>query len=540
MMRENPIILFIDLFCGAGGVTTGAVRARMGKYQPVKVVACVNHDPLAIESHEYNHPDTLHFSEDIRTLDTGLLVKIINFYRSKYPNAILCLWASMECTNYSKAKGGMPRDPDSRSLPNEMFRYIDVLDKECGGLDYFKYENVEEFMAWGPLDENGRPVSMKKGQEYLKWVRKIKDRGYRYERRILNSADYGAYTKRKRLFGIFAKNDMPIVWPEPTHSENPDMQNMFGTLKKWKPVRDVLDFDDEGKSIFTRKRPLVENTLKRIYAGLEKYVANGDGFIYKYYGNGNNIEDINGPASTLTTRDRLALVQAAFLDKGFSGVHNHQSIDDPAGAIPTKDHYAVVKAVWLDKQYRSPLNHQSINGPAGSILANPKHSMVQAFIDRQFSQGTQHESIHDPVGAILTVPKMNLVKVKVPWIMDYNYNNNGHDVNNPSPTLLAPRRHFYLSQAKFGKKLPTNKETDCKTMHKIKEFCREYGIVDITTRMLRVPELKRIQGFGDSYYLAGTKTDQKKFIGNSVVPQVVKAMFEALATKLKEEIHQAA
>ena len=237
MMRENPIILFIDLFCGAGGVTTGAVRTRMGKYQPVKVVACVNHDPLAIESHEYNHPDTLHFSEDIRTLDTGPLVKIINFYRSKYPNAILCLWASMECTNYSKAKGGMPRDPDSRSLPNEMFRYIDVLDKECGGLDYFKYENVEEFMAWGPLDENGRPVSMKKGQEYLKWVRKIKDRGYRYERRILNSADYGAYTKRKRLFGIFAKNDMPIVWPEPTHSENPDMQNMFGTLKKWKPVR---------------------------------------------------------------------------------------------------------------------------------------------------------------------------------------------------------------------------------------------------------------------------------------------------------------
>jgi len=214
LIVEKPIFLFVDLFCGAGGVTEGAVRARIGNYFPVKVIACVNHDPLAIESHMYNHPNTLHFSEDIRSLDTGSLTKLVEFYRSKYgERAKVILWASMECTNYSKAKGGMPRDADSRSLPDEMDRYVKAIDP-----DAFLWENVEEFMSWGPLDENGKPVSRKNGKNWLSWQQRIKDMGYRHDWRKLNAADYGAHTKRKRLFGMFSKPDFPIVWPEPTHA----------------------------------------------------------------------------------------------------------------------------------------------------------------------------------------------------------------------------------------------------------------------------------------------------------------------------------
>lgn len=573
---KKPLFLFIDLFCGAGGVTTGAVRARLGNHQPVTVIACVNHDPLAIESHEYNHPGAVHFSEDIRSLDAGRLTKIVDYYRDKYPHAKVVLWASMECTNYSRAKGGMPRDPDSRSLPNEMDRYVDAIDP-----DYFEWENVEEFMCWGPMDKNGKPLSRKNGKDWLAWQKRIKAKGYRHEWKILNAADYGAHTKRRRLFGIFAKDGLPIVWPPATHAEHQDKKNMFGGLKQWNPVRDCLNFDDEGKSIFTRKKPLVENTLKRIYAGLKKYVANGDGFIYKYYGNGTNIESLDGPAGTLTTRDRMALVQSAFLDKGFSGVHNHQSINDPAGAIPTKDHYAVVKASWLDKQYRSDLNHQSISVPAGSIMPNDKHCMVQAFLDRQFSQGTRHQSINEPAGSILTVPKMNLIHAKGPFVLKWNsaskksaknashsvdepchtvttqnrlgvvqakgnflmnpqFSSKGGSVEDPCFTLIArmDKRPPSLVQTAHGTQTPKISPDDCYTMRRIKAFCFVYGITDITTRMLRVPELKKIQGFPDNYYLAGNQTDQKKFIGNSVVPQVVKAMFEALAdqcvTKEKE------
>lgn len=104
------------------------------------------------------------------------------------------MWASLECTNFSKAKGGQPRDADSRTLAEHLFRYIEAITP-----DYIQIENVEEFMSWGEVDENGKPVSMDKGKSYTRWVRKVKSYGYRFDHRILNSADYGAYTSRKRF-----------------------------------------------------------------------------------------------------------------------------------------------------------------------------------------------------------------------------------------------------------------------------------------------------------------------------------------------------
>lgn len=59
-----------------------------------------------------------------------------------------------------------------------------------------------------------------------------------------------------------------------------------------------------------------------------------------------------------------------------------------------------------------------------------------------------------------------------------------------------------------------------------------FGLVDIKMRMLRVHELLKIQGFPADYTLCGNQSDQKKFIGNSVVPQVVKVWIEAMAEKI--------
>lgn len=144
------MLKFIDLFCGAGGVTTGIEQARFNANKIAEVIACVNHDPIAIESHYANHPDAFHFTEDIRTLNIQPLIEIVNHKVSD--SDILCLWASLECTNFSNAKGGLPRDADSRILANDLFRYIDGINP-----DYIMIENVQEFMSWGPLDENGKP-----------------------------------------------------------------------------------------------------------------------------------------------------------------------------------------------------------------------------------------------------------------------------------------------------------------------------------------------------------------------------------------------
>lgn len=117
-------LLYIDLFCGAGGTTTGVEAARIDGKKCAKVIACVNHDANAIASHAANHPDALHFTEDIRTLDISPLAAHLAKCRKLYPGAKVVLWASLECTNFSKAKGGLPRDADSRTLAEHLFRYI--------------------------------------------------------------------------------------------------------------------------------------------------------------------------------------------------------------------------------------------------------------------------------------------------------------------------------------------------------------------------------------------------------------------------------
>ena len=101
--------LYIDLFCGAGGTSTGVEAARLHGEQVAKVIACVNHDANAIASHAANHPDALHFVEDIRTLNLDRLLAHVEVSRKQYPAARVVLWASLECTNFSIAKGVVGR-----------------------------------------------------------------------------------------------------------------------------------------------------------------------------------------------------------------------------------------------------------------------------------------------------------------------------------------------------------------------------------------------------------------------------------------------
>lgn len=486
------MLKFIDLFCGAGGVTTGIEQALSKGKKIAEVIACVNHDPIAIESHSANHPDAFHFTEDIRTLNIDPLIEIVK--RKVSSSDTLCLWASLECTNFSNAKGGLPRDADSRTLANDLFRYIDGINP-----DYILIENVQEFMSWGPLDGNGKPVSKNEGEDYIQWTQNIKSRGYIYDWRILNSADYGSHTSRKRYFGIFAKHGLPIQFPQPTHSKNPN-KGFFGTLEKWRLVKEVLDFEIQGESIFKRKKPLSENTMKRIYAGLVKYVAGGkEAFITKYFSSHNNTklnssQSVDEPCPVITTQVRMSLVQPEFLNKYHGTGENILSVNDTCSTLSTKDRLALIQPRFIQKNYSGEQNHQSINQPAGSIVTNDKHSLVSCFlINRQYS-------------------------------------NTGSSVDNPCFTLIASmnKRPGYLVQAEQGEPFVAIKESDSDIVKQIKEFMILYGIYDIRMRMLLIPELKRIQGFSEDYILKGNQSDQKKFIGNSVPPMPVRRLVEAI------------
>jgi DNA (cytosine-5)-methyltransferase 1 len=600
---QSPEFLVVDLFCGAGGTTTGFDMAMINGQKMARVIACVNHDPLAIKSHWENHPEVKHFEEDIRTLDLTELIEIVKQTRISSPDAKLILWASLECTNFSKAKGGQARDADSRTLADHLDRYVLAIDP-----DYVQIENVVEFMSWGPM-KDGKPVSKKNGQDWIRWKEHINNFGYRDEWRQLNSADFGAFTSRNRLFGIFAKPGMSINWPQPTHAKKPSKGSMFGDLKKWKAVKEVLDFDDEGQSIFNRKKTLVDASLERIYAGLVKFVAGGkDAFMLQYNGGDDRVTDIDNPCNTIPTSNRFGLAQTSFIAKYYSGkpagkvipvdgpagtiatagnqslvqvqsfitqrnggdpasrnvsIENPartltatggnqelvnasfitkyysgdpeskiSSINDPAGVIRTKDGQSLIQCKsFLAKYHGNGENVMSIESPSSTLSTKDRIAKVQTvWFDKTFTGTGNVSSIESPAGTIMPTDKHRLINCE-PIILNPSHGGHTMSVDVPCPVIIArqDKAPLYLIQFKIDPEysIPVY-EDDSEVMVRIKIFMSVYGIADIKMRMLKVPELLKIQGFPSGYKLAGNQSDQKKFIGNSVVPHVVRAWTEAM------------
>ncbi|HEV8513596.1 MAG TPA: hypothetical protein VGQ59_09975 [Cyclobacteriaceae bacterium] len=520
--------IVIDLFAGAGGTTLGFEmtdsgweqfskflkangidhpRDKRAFFKMSEVVACVNHDPMAIISHHINNKRVVHFEEDITKLygfqDHGVLFKtpqfkrmlrLLEMYRAFYPHAKIILWASLECTNFSKAKGGMSRDADSRTLANHLFPYILHLDP-----DYIQIENVVEFKEWGPLIPKVRttnegyefcpliqvkpkkkkklallstqnnnhpdpdPVEPKKEEEvsriyfaphwipdpatkgiwWLQWREAVNAIGYFDEWRQINAADHGAYTSRNRLFGCFAKHGLPMAWPIPTHGKKPEKSTI--PLKKWKPVKDVLDFSDEGKSIFNRKKPISTKSMQRMFMGCVRHIAGGkENFISRY--NGGKPESRNNsidePAAVITTNNRLALVSADFLLN-----YNHSStsngVNEPAPTVVASDKVA---KVFISKYYSGDPEGKniSVEGPAGTIKCRDGQALV--FISKYNGvNGGKHDnshSIEEPVGALST--KERHAKISV-FLSTYNSNkpevkgggNEGRSIENPAPAITT-------------------------------------------------------------------------------------------------------
>tara|TARA_R110000796_G_scaffold181330_1_gene297919 strand:+ start:52842 stop:54326 length:1485 start_codon:yes stop_codon:yes gene_type:complete len=486
---------WIDLFCGAGGTSTGIHLAGVN----TEVLACVNHDAEAIKCHKKNHPNTVHFTEDIRDWNVIQKIKTLaDAIRIKDPDAIINIWASLECTHFSKAKGGMARDADSRTLAEHLIRYVKEIDP-----DYLYIENVREFMSWGPLDANMKPMSSKKGVDYEKWRDGIMNVGYNYDYQLLNSADFGAYTSRERYFGVFGRKGLPITFPKQTHIRKKKLQN--SGLKPWKSVKDLLDLQDEGRTIFgltKMNRPYSDNTLKRILAGLHKF--HKEGLFIKRYNGGNpndKSQSVNAPLGTILCNRTHGLVKPVFLTS-YYGNGGSNSVDEPLNTITTKERHA---AQFIDYDYSSPTS-TDLDSVAGTITTVPKHKLVSAQ-----------------------------------WIVDTQFSNKGRSIERPAQTLIAKmdKKPLYLISA--PEKSQTNHtkvlSTDSKTCIEIKNFMTQNKIADIKIRMLHVEELKSIQGFPDDYELTGTKTNQLKFIGNSVVPlmaqKLVESNFDSLFNKPK-------
>jgi len=317
----------VDLFCGAGGASTGLELALSRLKMRHKGLA-INHWSVAVDTMKRNHPDIDTMQMKIEDAVPADLV----------PGGVVdLLWASPSCTHHSRAKGGKPRSNQLRAQPELVLTWLDQLFVR------------RIFVEWGPLNKDGKPIERLKGSCFRSWVASIEARNYTVEWRIVNCADYGDATSRRRFFlKAVRKGCGKIRWPEPTHAENPQ-PDLFGhELKKWRGVRECLDLSDLGKSIFNREHPLSRNTLRRVAVGMKKY--NGMDFLMDMLGSDGGDESrvhlLTKPIPTLTTEMHHYLCTPLVL--GQHGGAECRPIDKPCPTIATAGAIRVATPIILD------------------------------------------------------------------------------------------------------------------------------------------------------------------------------------------------
>lgn len=453
---DKKEIFTVDLFCGAGGASTGLEEALKRKQMKHKGLA-INHWAVAVDTMKRNHPD---IDTKQMTIEEAVPADLVP------GGEVDLLWASPSCTHHSRAKGGKPRSNQLRAQPELVLTWLDQL-----FVRRVIIENVPEFVEWGPLNKDGKPIKRLKGACFQTWVKAIEARNYTVEWRIVNCADYGDATSRRRFFlKAVRKGCGKIHWPEPTHAENPQ-PDLFGTeLKKWRGVRECLDLNDTGRSIFNREKPLAQNTLRRIMVGLRKF--NGLDF------------------------------QMDWLDAQGKDNCRLRNLDKPLFAQPTWNR------TWLVRPFVVRLNNNcdvEDNEPIGSQHCNDRFGMITPLVMGQ--QGcAAAKPIDEPCPTIATGGAVRMI---TPLILDMSRpggNDSGHirPANKPIQTL-----------------------TTCDNVQGVFPMLEDGRIIDIRIRMLKPSELAKAHSFPDDYRLTGNRGEQVKQIGNSVPVMTACAMCDA-------------
>lgn len=477
--------LIIDSFAGGGGTSTG-IEMALGRSPDI----AINHDAEAIRMHMANHPGTRHYVSNVWDVDP---------LEATGGKPVALFWLSPDCTYHSKARGGKPhRDRDRarriRGLPWVAVRWAKAVKPAV-----IVMENVEEIADWGPMGADGRPCPLRKGFTFRRFVAQLANCGYVVDWRELVAADFGAPTTRKRLFLIARSDGRDIVWPEPTHGR--------GRAHPWRAAAECIDFAIPCPSIFTRSRPLAENTLRRIARGIRRFV----------------IEDAN---PFIVPTDEGAI--APFLTEHANASNQRNfAADEPLRTVCANvkgGHFALVAPTLIQTRNGEREGQQprvtDIRGPLGTVTAHGSQgALVAAFL-------AKHYGGHENDGAALRLPMSTITTqdhhalVTAFLVAYYGNEKDGGSLRDPMRTITTKDRLGLVTVRG-----------------------EEYRIADIGMRMLQPRELYLAQGFPAAYIIERgsdgepfTKTAQVRMCGNSVSPPVAAAIVRANVGEMAERM----
>jgi len=522
-MKSNKIYA-ADLFCGAGGTSSGLLKAAKRLKLNIDLIA-INHWDVAIATHSLNHPNVKSVNSDLEKVDPRKVV----------PGGKLhLLVASPECTHFSKARGGKPMSKQSRASVKYILRWISVLD-----VKNVIIENVPEFMDWGPLHRTGdnldKPIKNRKGEYFHRFIRKMEEHGYTVKWRVLNAADYGDPTTRKRLF-ILARRGGDPVFPEPTHARQ-SQDVLFGARKTWRPARDIIDWTIKGESIFQRKRPLAPNTLRRIMAGLKKF--GGKAFVIGQQ-SGAAPRNVDEPLPTVAGAGAISFIEPFIVTTNWTATNRSlpRSLDDPIPAITGQGQIGLAEpfVVMLNGTSDDALRNanRSVDEPLPTVTANGNHlGLVEPFIMpvNHGKDDNRSYSLDNPMPTVTSVDAWSLVE---PFLVPFFGENKTqkprtHSINEPLPTITSQGAgglvepflvEYYGTGAASSVDEPLKTQTGRDRFGLVQPLVFESEgkkyLLDIRFRMLQPHELARAMSFPKGYRFVGNREQVVKQIGNAV------------------------
>lgn len=456
--------LIVDLFAGGGGASCG-IEMATGR----QVDVAINHDAAAVALHMANHPQTHHYVADVFEVDPREVCK---------NRPVGLLWASPDCTDHSKAKGGKPiRNKKRRALAWVVVRWAGQVRPRVIAL-----ENVEEFSAWGPLvgpPGKLRRCEKRKGKTFRRFVRELERLGYQVEWRELRACDYGAPTIRKRLFLIARCDGRPIVWPQPTHGpEAPLPYRTAAECIDWSiPMLSIFATSEEAKSwakawrkwgmqVWAPRRPLADATLRRIARGVVKYVVeNPQPYIVPVQNSGWGQECLptSEPLRTITAHPKgggFALA-APFLAPRYGERDGQEprirSLEEPSPVVVPTGNGGNLVAVHLQRDFGASIG-QEAEGPLGTVTpgGGGKAALVASFLAKHYG-GVVGSPLSDPKGTVTTIDRDSLVGASLAKLRGTS-----HDADPQDPLhtvsaggthhglIAAHLSHFYTSNTNGG------------------------------------------------------------------------------------------
>lgn len=408
-------------------------------------------------AHRQTVEDDLHRWYPVRSVAPAGRQTVYNITVAEDHSYVVEGIVAKNCKHFSKAKGGAPRDRNIRDLAWVIVRWAEDV-----APDVIIMENVEEFVTWGPVGEDGQPLDWLRGHTFAEWKRRLRRAGYRIAHRELRGSDYGAPTIRKRFFLIARRAGRPVVWPRPTHGDPRSPAVRSGRLLPWRTAAECIDWSLPCASIFASSaeimeqhglravRPLARNTLARVARGVARYVleaaepylvsiAHGDSGGRREY----SLAEPLGTVSAGGVQHAL-VVPSVVGCGGRAGQSRPRGGDKPFATITAKADACIATAMLAPVltyaqqggAARDPLD------PMHTICASSKDqnqvlacSLVQTGYGEREGQAPRALDIGAPLGTVVAGGVKHAAVAA--WICQQNTGLTGHDARAPLSTIVG-------------------------------------------------------------------------------------------------------